>query len=64
MHSGRKQDLSVIYWLKNHFDPLSIGIVDGFPEEAFTVPSIAVEWDDIDSYLIQMGSTTRGYIRS
>jgi len=63
MYAGRKQDLSIIYWLKGLFNSLGISIVDGFPQEEFSIPCIAVEWDNIDSYLLQMGSKHRELVR-
>jgi len=59
MYLGRKQDLSVIYWLKGKFENTGVEIVDGFPEEILTIPVIAVEWDKIDTYEYQMGSKDR-----
>lgn len=64
MHIGRKQDLSLIYWLKDLFSSKGIEIVDGFPEEEFNIPCIAVEWDDIDTYQLELGSKHREWIRS
>lgn len=64
MYLGRKQDLSVIYWLKDKFENTGVEIVDGFPEEILYIPIIAVEWDKIDTYEYQMGSRDRFHVRS
>lgn len=64
MHLGRKQDLSIIYWLKGLYESRGITVLDGFPESEFVVPSISVEWKDIDTYQLQLGSYDRNLIRS
>jgi len=64
MKVGRKQDLSVIYWLKDLFNSKGIEILDGFPTEEFNIPCIAVEWHHIDTYQLEMGSKTLGWVRS
>jgi hypothetical protein len=53
----RKQDLSIIYWLKELFEDIpDIGIVDGYPEGDLELPSIAVEAEDIFFVKREMGN--------
>lgn len=53
----QKQDLSVVYWLKDLFKDIpEIGIVDGYPEGDLQLPSIAVESEDIYIVKREMGN--------
>lgn len=64
MNLGRKQDLSVIYWLKDMYEDDGITIVDGYPDSGLIVPSISVTWDRIDTYEYEMGNKRRAWDRS
>lgn len=57
MYQERKEDLSVVYWLKDNFASSSfVTIVDAFPEEDLQLPTISVEWDTIDGYQAELGN--------
>lgn len=59
-----RQDLSVYYWLVGLFsDAPFVKVVDGFPEDEFTIPTIALELEDIDTYRLELGSREFGKIR-
>lgn len=50
MELERLQDLSVKYWLEDVVYPdisSFLTVVDGFPNELLSLPTIAVEWEDI-----------------
>jgi len=65
MDIGRKLDLSVYYYIKDVFsDAPFINVVDGFPETEFNLPTIAVELDNIDTYVLELGNHERGKIRT
>lgn len=60
MYLERKQDLSIVYFLKDLFsDVETISIVDAFPLENLTVPCISVETDTIDTAEYQLGDFDR-----
>jgi len=63
MRRGRLQDLSVIYWLKDKLTGTGVEVLDGFPEGDFNIPSVAVEWDNLDTYELELGSKERVVIR-
>ena len=59
MELERKQDLSIYYWIKDTvFSDISsfITIVDDFPEELLKLPTIAVDWIDIDVVPFELGN--------
>lgn len=57
MYQERLEDLSVHYWLKDKFSPYPfVSIEDGFPEKLLTLPTVSSEWDDIDSYQLELGN--------
>jgi hypothetical protein len=57
MELERKQDLSIVYWLRNLFQSSTfIRVEDGFPETSFTLPVIAVERDLVDSVPSELGN--------
>lgn len=65
MHLLRKQDLSVLYWLKNLFaDSPMINVVDGFPETGLVLPTVALEEDITNTEPIQLGDRTTAKIRN
>jgi hypothetical protein len=49
MKLERKQDLSIFYWLQGLLAPVSttIKVVDGFPEEVLTLPTVSIEGENI-----------------
>ena len=60
----RKQDLSVYYYIKDLFSGTpQINIVDEFPEELLTLPTVSVEAKTVEPYNIQLGSKTRVKLR-
>src|SRR3990172_7098977 len=60
MYLNRKEDLSVYYFLVDLFQSIpQIKIVDGFPEDELTIPTIAVEAHDINAYKAELGNTKR-----
>jgi len=65
MYIERKQDMSVIAWLKVLFaDAPFINIVDGFPNTELTLPVIAVETDTIETVPYELGNRQRLEIRN
>lgn len=57
MYLERKEDLSILYWLKERFiDTNFVNIVDGFPHENLIVPSIAVEAKTINVSPLELGN--------
>jgi len=61
----RKLDLSVYYSIVDTFSSAPfINVTDGFPEEGLTIPTIAVEIGDIDTYPSELGNRVRGKIRT
>jgi len=61
----RLLDLSVYYYIKNVFvDAPFISVTDGFPEEGLTIPTVAVEMDNIDTYNAELGNRVRGKVRT
>lgn len=65
MLQERKEDLSVIYFLKNLFSGTStIEVVDGFPVQGLTIPSIAVESKRINTAKFELGDSNRVYLRT
>lgn len=57
MYIERLEDLSVYYWLKDKFSDTSfITIVDGFPDEELSLPTIAVEAGRIDVQEFELGN--------
>ena len=64
MHILRLQDLSVLYWLKGLFaDTPFITVEDGFPENELTIPTIALELENIDTYKLELGNREFGKVR-
>lgn len=65
MYIERKEDLSIYYWLVNKFQSTPfVKIVDGFPVEDLTIPSISIEQDEIEYYPLQMGDRKGGSVRT
>jgi hypothetical protein len=60
MFIERKQDMSVITWLKTLFVAAPfVAIRDGFPEEELTLPTIAVETDTLELTPFELGDRNR-----
>jgi hypothetical protein len=61
----RLLDLSVLYYVKSVFvaSPF-IHVEDGYPETAFTLPTIAVEISDIDTIPSELGDRVRRKMRT
>lgn len=60
MYLERKQDLSLIYFLKDLFSDVEhISILDAFPLGELSIPCIAVETDTIDTSEYQLGDFDR-----
>lgn len=65
MYLERKEDLAIYYWLVNSFSSVpGISIVDGFPEEPLTLPTISVDWDDTETRDFQLGDRSGSRIRT
>ena len=54
MYIERKQDLSVVYFLKDIFDGVAT-VVDAFPGSDLEIPTVSVEWAEIEVYWYQLG---------
>jgi len=60
MYIERKQDLSIIYFLKDLFaDTEYVTVLDAFPMGELTIPCISVETDTIDTAEYQLGDFDR-----
>lgn len=57
------EDFSVFYYIKSIGDSLGIPTVDEFPASNLVVPSIAVEADELDPIVGEMGNVHRVYNR-
>lgn len=53
MFYERKEDLAVYYWLKDLLP--GINVVDGFPEELLTIPTVSVEWQELELIERELG---------
>lgn len=58
MELGRKEDLSVYYFLKSIL-PTSINLEDGFPEKLLTLPTVSFETRDLVARKFEMGNHKR-----
>ena len=57
MRLERKVNISVLKFLKNLYaDTAFINVVDGFPETEFSLPTIALEYDDITLEPSELGN--------
>lgn len=65
MFLERKQDLSVYYFLVDEFSDFpTLKIVDGFPAEALTLPTVSVEAIGIDTSQLELGNKHRYQTRT
>lgn len=57
MYLERKEDLSIIYFLKDRFSSVAgINIEDGFPDKLLTIPTLAVEAGKIELHPFEIGN--------
>lgn len=64
MFIERKEDLSIVYWLKDLFkNEALITVLDGFPEEEFILPSVTVDAVKITATNFELGSRIRQHYR-
>lgn len=60
MEQERKEDLSVVYWLKDlFFDNTFINVKDGYPDEDIVLPSVVVDAESLVPVQFQLGDRTR-----
>jgi hypothetical protein len=60
MHILKKQDVSIYYWLTELFnDAPFIKVVDGFPTEDLSLPTIALENEFIEARVFELGNRQR-----
>lgn len=60
MYIERKEELSVYYFIEGLFtDATYIKIVDAFPEELLTIPTVAVEGGPLMTRLFEIGNSDR-----
>lgn len=60
MYLERKQDLSLIFFLKDLFSDIdNLSIVDSFPENELTLPTISVETYKINTRMYELGNFER-----
>jgi hypothetical protein len=61
----RKEDLAIVYWLKNSFASVpGVTIVDGYPENPLVLPVVSVDWDETDIKDIQLGDRAGSRLRT
>jgi hypothetical protein len=61
----RKEDLAIYYWLVNSFASVTgMKIVDGFPEDPLTLPTISVDWDETNIKDFQLGDRSGSRLRT
>jgi hypothetical protein len=57
MYLERKEDLAILYWLKEKFiDTPFVNVVDGFPYENLTIPTISVEAKTVNVSPLELGN--------
>jgi len=54
MNISKKQDLSIVYWLKDHV-PSSVHVVDGFPTTSLELPTTSVTALDMRGSPFELG---------
>lgn len=64
MYYERKEDLAIYYWLVNKFSGASVNIIDGFPVDPLSIPSIAVDWSSTELLDIQLGDRAGSRLRT
>ena len=64
MYLERIQDLSIYYWLYDKLNTtISIPVVDSFPTEELLIPSVSIEADEIDAFVLELGNSTLEQLR-
>jgi len=64
MQRERKEDLSVYYFVENLFSGTNVKVVDAFPDELLTIPTVSIETELIIPIKFELGNKTRMQIRS
>jgi len=65
MYIERKEDLAIYYWLSGLFTSIKgMTIVDGFPDDKLTLPTISVEWDQTSVVDFQLGDRSGSRLRT
>lgn len=65
MYLERNQDLSVYHFVEEMFEDVSfVTIVDGFPDEELSVPTVSIDNGDIDTYEWELGNRNRAQFRT
>jgi hypothetical protein len=64
MELERKWDLSVVYWLKGLFSATPVNIVDSYPTGKMILPTVSVDFDNISTYMLELGSRQRAKLGS
>lgn len=60
MRRERKEDLSVYYYVKDLFVATpQVSVVDEFPVQGLTLPTVSVEAKTIDAYPFELGNENR-----
>jgi hypothetical protein len=61
----RKEDLAIYYWLVNEFASVpGLKVVDGFPADELTIPTISVDWEMTDIKYYQLGDRSGLRVRT
>jgi len=57
MYIEELEDMSLVYWLKQQLVEYPfISVVDGYMPDDLIIPSVAVEWDYIEGYPLELGN--------
>ena len=65
MYLERKEDLSIVYWLKDKFSATpGINIVDSYPQGDLVIPTISVESDLLEYIDFELGERTGTRVRT
>lgn len=65
MFVERNQDLSVYFFVEEMFKDLEfVKVVDGFPAEELTVPTVSIDNGDIQTYEWELGNRNRAQFRT
>lgn len=54
----KKQEVNFIYWLVDKFstEPISVTVVDEYPDQLLALPTISLDWDDLNGYQLELGT--------
>lgn len=64
MRIEKLQDLSVYYFLTNLFSGMGVTVVDAYPDELLTIPTVSVETKSLDALRFELGNRDRVAYRS